>query len=446
MSEIKVNSTGEVKLFDSDNSNYVSIKSPATVSSNQTFVLPDSDGSANNALKTDGSGNLGFVDITTLVTQGLDWQSTLKSSDFTAVSGEAYFVNTSGGAVTATLPASPSAGAIVAFKDYAPSFASYNLTIARNGSNIQGSAVDSTLNTNRASVVLVYIDSTKGWLYVQESNVQNLGPQYVAASGGTETTSGDFKIHTFNGDGTFTVSNAGNSSGSNTVDYLVIAGGGGGAGDWSGGGGAGGYRESFPNPATGGLSVSAQAYPIQVGSGGAAGSTPTRASSGEPSIFSSITSAGGGGGGADAGLTPNSNGGDGGSGGGGSLDGSGGAGNTPPVSPVQGYPGANGCRSNGLQGGGGGGASEPGQVQAGGDGRASSINGSPVTRGGGGGGARNASTGAGGAGGGGTGSNSGSGGSAGTANTGGGGGAMNPPSNGFAGGSGVVIIRYKYQN
>jgi hypothetical protein len=228
MSEIKVNSTGEVKLFDSDNSNFVSIKSPATVSSNQTFVLPDSDGSANNALKTDGSGNLGFVDVTTLVTSGIDWQSTLKTSDFTAANGEGYFVNTSGGAVTATLPSSPTAGAIVAFKDYAPSFATHNLTIARNGSNIQGSGVNSTLNTNRASVVLVYIDSTKGWLYVQESNVQQLGPQYVTATGGTITTSGNFKIHTFTGDGTFTVSCAGNASGSNTVDYLVIAGGGGG--------------------------------------------------------------------------------------------------------------------------------------------------------------------------------------------------------------------------
>jgi len=380
-------------------------------------------------------------------TGAVDWQTTKKTGDFTAATTEGYFVDTSSGAITATLPSSPSAGAIVGFKDYTGTFGTNALTIARNGSNIQGNANDSKISTNRASVIMVYIDSTEGWVFTVESNVADLqDKEYVTASGGTETTSGDFKIHTFTGDGTFTVSAAGNSAGSNTVDYLVIAGGGGGAGDWSGGGGAGGYRESFPNPATGGLSVSAQAYPIQVGSGGAAGSTPSRASSGEPSIFSSITSAGGGGGGADAGANPDSNGGDGGSGGGGSLDGNGGAGNTPPVSPVQGYPGANGNRSNGLQGGGGGGASETGQTQAGGDGRASSINGSPVTRGGGGGGARNGSTGAGGAGGGGTGSNAGSGGSAGTANTGGGGGAMNPPSNGFAGGSGVVIIRYKYQN
>ena len=68
------------------------------------------------------------------------------------------FVNTSGGAFTATLPSSPTAGAIVAFKDYAPSFATYNLTIGRNSSNIQGNANDSRLlSTDRASVVLVYM-------------------------------------------------------------------------------------------------------------------------------------------------------------------------------------------------------------------------------------------------------------------------------------------------
>ena len=104
------------------------------------------------------------------------------------------------------------------------------------------------------------------------SNLQNKSnAQFVAATGGTITTSGDFKIHTFNSSGTFTVTQAGNAAGSNTVDYLVVAGGaGGGSGAThfrgsrepqfhlgAGGGGAGGYRESFPNPATGGLPVSA---------------------------------------------------------------------------------------------------------------------------------------------------------------------------------------------
>ena len=465
MSEIKVNSTGEVKLFDSDNSNYVSIKSPATVSSNQTFVLPDADGSANNALKTDGSGNLGFVDVTTLVTQGIEWQSTLKTSNFTAVSGEGYFCNTSGGAFTATLPASPSAGAIVAFKDYAPSFASYNLTIGRNSSNIQGNATNSVLSTNRASVVLVYIDSTKGWLYVQESNVQQLGPQYVTATGGTITTSGNFKIHTFVGDGTFTVSCAGNASGSNTVDYLVIAGGGGGGGSGGnvgGGGGAGAYHVSAttycgPSLASGisALPVSAQAYPVTVGGGGTGGgcggSGPVGAS-GANSVFSTITSGGGGRGGCGGespnpsscgpspqGATPGrapGNGSGGGAAGGGTSSTFAGATGGPFGNPGGGTGAPYACGGSG--GGGGGGAGGAGNPNTnvfgggGGSGDANSITGSPVTRAAGGPGVPRAP---------------GSNGATGTANTGnGGGGAQYPDNTGGTGGSGVVIIRYKYQN
>ena len=76
--------------------------------------------------------------------------------------------------------------------------------------------------------------------------------QFVTASGGTETTDGDFKVHTFNSSGTFTVNQAGNPAGSTTVDYMVIGGGGGGGfngrfgnAEHSAGGGAGGFRQSF---------------------------------------------------------------------------------------------------------------------------------------------------------------------------------------------------------
>lgn len=147
------------------------------------------------------------------------------------------------------------------------------------------------------------------------SNLQGKSnAQFIVATGGTITTSGDFKIHTFDSSGTFTVTQGGNAAGSNTVDYLVIGGGasgGQGAASFrgsrepifyygSGAGGAGGYRESFPNPATGGLPVSAQAYPITVGAGGASVSGgpeehQTRAGNpGSSSVFSTITSAGGG--------------------------------------------------------------------------------------------------------------------------------------------------------
>ena len=101
----------------------------------------------------------------------VDWQTTKKTSDFTAATTEGYFVDTSSGAVTATLPSSPSAGAIVGFKDYTATFGTNALTIARNGSNIQGAANDSKISTNRASVIMVYVDSTEGWVFTVESNV-----------------------------------------------------------------------------------------------------------------------------------------------------------------------------------------------------------------------------------------------------------------------------------
>ena len=474
MAEIRIRNQGKITVQDADSSNEVSLQAPSTVASNQEFTLPSTSGSANNIITTNASGVLSMTDISTLVTEDVDWQSTVQYNNITLESGKGYFINTTAGPTTMTLPSSPSVGDFVALKDYAGTFGTNALTIDRNGSNIQGNANNSVLNTNRASVVLIYVDSTEGWLYTVENNVGDLRPPYVDATGGTITTSGDFKIHTFTSSGTFTVTNAGGSSGSTTVDYLVVAGGGGSGG---GGGGAGGYRESYPNPATVGFSVSAQAYPITVGAGGTAGAPnagANAAGNGANSIFSTVTSTGGGKGGKE--ITNGSNGG---SGGGASGPGtSGGSGNTPPVSPSQGNNGGTGTSPTPqATSGGGGGASQaggngsnpPGGGGAGGNGTASTITGSPVTRaGGGGGGSRysnnptqppyqpvQAAGGSGGGGAGGYGVQQGSplpqssqNGSNGTANTGGGAGgaSMGNSAPGGAGGSGVVIIRYKYQN
>ena len=486
MAEIRIRNQGKITVQDADSSNEISLQAPSTVASNQEFTLPSTSGSANNIITTNASGVLSVTDINTLITSDVAWQSTVKTGDFTAVSGEGYFVNTTSAAITATLPSSPSAGDFVAFKDYAENFATNNLTIARNGSNIQGDASNSIISTNRASLVLVYIDSTEGWLYTVENNVGDLEKaEYVTATGGTITTSGDYKIHTFTGDGTFAVSNAGNSAGSNTVSYLVVAGGGGGG---VSGGGAGGFREAAvpsdpyypgrsPLASTSGLPVSVQSYSITIGGGGAgiaprSTSIPTGSSvGGNGSVFSSITSTGGGGGANDnpggGGQPGGSNGPAGGHGGSGGSGGgmsnttpnAQGAGNTPPVSPPQGNPGgpAPGAATAGTHGGGGAGEAGDSDGQAtGGDGMPSSITGSAVEYAGGGGGGQApyvpqsqqpGGTGGGGAGGAhpnGTGGN-------GTANTGGGaGGGSNAPGGndggGGTGGSGVVIIRYKYQN
>ena len=403
----------------------------------------------------------------------VDWQTgSIKTATFTAANGEGYFCNTSGGAFTVNLPSSPSVGDIVAIKDYGGTFNSNNLTIGRGGSNLNGNAADSVRNKANESLTLVYADATKGWLSVEEGT-GFLGNNFISATGGTITTSGNFKIHTFTGPGTFTVCNAGSACGSNTVDYLVIAGGGGGGnGTYAGGGGgAGGYRESS-GAASGcytrsplgacvsALPVSVQGYPITVGGGAAAITPPVRGgSSGSNSSFSTITSTGGGGGGGgdNAPSTPGATGGTGGSGGGSATYGclSGGAGNTPPVSPPQGNPGGNTGNFSGAatKGSGGGGSTAAGTSATtppssaagpGGNGATSSINGTPTTRAGGGGGSTDVGgpQGTGGPGSGGNGDNGSSAGD-GTANTGSGGGGGK--GSGGGGGSGIVIIRYKFQ-
>ena len=411
----------------------------------------------------------------------VDWVTTKKTASFTAVSGEGYFVDSGSSAITVTLPASPSANDIVSVSDYNGTASTNSITIARNGSNINGDAANLEISKADSAVTLVYVDATVGWTSVQTSNTADITNPFIVASGGTQTTCGDFKIHTFTGPGTFTVSNTG--TGSNTVDYLVVAGGGGGGSYGAGGGGGGGFRESS-GAASGcyttsplgacvsALPVTAQGYPITVG-GGSSGAGPGRAnaSNGSNSVFSSITSAGGGGGVGNitAGIAGGSGGG--GSGGAGPSTSNpfpGGAGNTPPVSPPQGNNGGAGfdAQSVNTNGGGGGGAGAAGSNASsavGGNGAAgvsTSITGSSVTRaGGGGGGTDNGSgspggtAGTGGSGGGGNGNNYANpgNGSNGTANTGGGGGGggktpfPTATAVGGTGGSGIVIIRYKFQ-
>ena len=95
----------------------------------------------------------------------VDWQTgSIKTATFTAANGEGYFANTSGGAWTLTLPSSPTIGDEVSVIDYAGTFDTNNLTIGRNGKNIQGSAADLTVATERAGFTLVFSDDTQGWL------------------------------------------------------------------------------------------------------------------------------------------------------------------------------------------------------------------------------------------------------------------------------------------
>ena len=408
---------------------------------------------------TSGMGRSGTV----------DWCTTAKTSPLTAVSGKGYFINTTGGAVTVTLPSSPTAGDIVSLKDYANTWDTNNVTLGRGGSKINGVCADGNLSTESQSITLVYVDGTKGWQDIQDSTSNVTGNAFITATGGTITTSGNDKIHTFTGSGTFTVSATAQCAANNAVSYMVVAGGGYGGtyqSGSSGGAGAGGFREGKTNAITpytasplvapAGITVSAQGYPITVGAGG----TDSPSQQGSPSIFDSITSAGGGRGGSEAHTTgaPYA-GGPGGSGGGGNGEGgpAGGNGNTPPVSPSQGNNGGTGRSNSGDRGGAGGGGagavggngSSPQRGGNGGAGVSTQITGSAVTRAGGGGGqGQGTYAGDGGSGGGGgAGGGTGVAGFPGTVNTGGGGGAgnSNTGTDGGQGGSGIVVIRYKFQ-
>jgi hypothetical protein len=319
---------------------------------------------------------------------GLSWQP-LQTANFTASSGRAYPIDTTAGAITVTLPATPTLGNVVVFLDDTGEFATNNLVINPNGSIILGSSLPRTLKTAREAMAFVYVDSTQGWLPYDGYNAS---------------------IPTFY---------------NYTASYLVVAGGGGG-GNY-GGAGAGGY---LTNSA---LITPGITYTVTVGGGGSSDTNGTNSVI-SGSGLSTITAIGGGSGdggsGGSGGGTPNTSG-----------EGTGTAG--------QGNNGGIGIGSSAVSGGGGG-AGAVGNNGVfpnggnGGTGLASSITGTSIYYAGGGGGNTGASSptaqAQGGAGGGGLGNvefGSPAAGSAGATNTGGGGGGGG---GGYAGGSGVIIL------
>ena len=154
----------------------------------------------------------------------VDWCTTAKTSPFTAVSGDGFFVNTTSGGITVTLPSSPSAGDIIALKDYAGTFDCNAVTICRNGSKINGTCFNASLTTQGQSVTLIYVDGTKGWQDIHDSTSDVTGESFVSATGGTITCCGAFRIHTFTSSSNFVVSSLASCSANNVVSYAVVGG------------------------------------------------------------------------------------------------------------------------------------------------------------------------------------------------------------------------------
>jgi len=436
------------------------------------------------------------------IVAGTDWQAVTVadgSTTLNATAGAGYFLDTNTGVIEVNLPTSPTRGDTIILMDYAGTFATNQCIVNTGTTNLDSTTTRQyKLTTNDTIAEFVYVDSSKGWVTrintttgttpsgAFTNGVYDIDPQFIVATGGTITTSGDYKTHIFTGDGCFTVSSIAPapSGNPNNVDYLVVGGGGGApnisAGDGTGGGGGGGMRffstapgsnsplnNSGASPNTE-ITATATAFPITVGAGGTSSCNPGTA--GSPSTFSTVTSAGGGLGGYIS-ATGGSGGSGGGAGGGDPGSDPGGAGNTPPVSPPQGQNGGTGGGGTpNNQAGGGGGAGGVGGNKSGtsgGNGGPGSYIADPFigptapsygtpgpvgsTRyfAGGGGGAGRYGFGAAGTGGGGIGSSGSSGpsqvSSAGTVNTGGGGGGGSDNRGGQNGGSGIVMIRYKFQ-
>lgn len=357
------------------------------------------------------------------------WQS-VQTGNFTAVSGNAYPINTTSGAVTVTLPASPSAGDVIQITDYAGTFGTNNCILNPNGIKINAGTANINLVISRESVALVYIDTTQGW---------------IAYSGFVN-----------------------NPTKTYSVNYLLVAGGGGGgsttvSSGGGGGGGAGGLLSGSTVLTTGVI------YPFVIGSGGTAGpqASPWIGGIGNDTTGFGLAALGGGGGGGTSGASfgPQSGGSGGGASnfngtagsGGGGTSGQGNAGGTiTGTQAAANYPSAGGGGAGAVGGtvtttttGGSGGVGSVTTLitttQATDNAVGQVVSSSVYFAGGGGGATYNGGTpGVGGSGGGGAAGNGNGNGTSGTAYTGGGGGGADrtsttarSPGNG---GSGVVIL------
>ena len=150
---VNIAAQGDLRLEDASGGQYIAIQAPATVASNVTLTLPADDGNADQVLATDGSGVLSWV-----TSGGLYNAWLVKTAAYTMLSGDQIVGNHASTAFTLTLPASPSAGAVVTVKNVGAAL----ITIGRNSQPINSSANDALLPQNNAAT-LVYVDSTIGW-------------------------------------------------------------------------------------------------------------------------------------------------------------------------------------------------------------------------------------------------------------------------------------------
>ena len=169
------------------NARNATLKFTGTLAANRTVTVPDSiekvynivDGtnhagytltfktaSGTGVLLCEGNNYVVFADGTNVVklTEQRNWRAITAAE--TVQAGAQLLVNTNGGAVTVTLPASPAIGDEISFMDQGYDFNTNALTVGRNSSNIANAASDLVVNTQGAGFSLVYSgDATTGWSY-----------------------------------------------------------------------------------------------------------------------------------------------------------------------------------------------------------------------------------------------------------------------------------------
>ena len=167
-------------------------KLTGTLSANRTVTMPDSAervfivedattrSSSNYTLTVKTVSGTGLAlpvgSTTVLYSDGTNITGKLQTkgyytptATYTTVNGDQVLIDTSGsginGPITINLPASPAIGNEVTFIDSGNNFASNNLTVGRNGSNINGAASNLVVSANASAFTLVYVNATRGWVY-----------------------------------------------------------------------------------------------------------------------------------------------------------------------------------------------------------------------------------------------------------------------------------------
>ena len=159
---LNIGTSKELRLQDDSGSEYVGMKA-SNGTTDYTMTWPAGVAAGNDyVLKSTTGGVLSWGELT----GGTAWAAVKVTGDspVSAAAGAGYFLNTTSGAITLTLPGSPTIGDEVSFVDYAGTFDSNALTIGRNGKKINGATADLTVSTERAANTLVFTDDTQGWL------------------------------------------------------------------------------------------------------------------------------------------------------------------------------------------------------------------------------------------------------------------------------------------